>query len=415
MKLKKTKLFITLFFVFTILFNSVSLAFETNTDPDLITVPNAILVETTTNSILYEKDANVVVYPASLTKVLTALIVLENCSLYDVITVNYNDIKDIPKGYSTFGLVADEQVTVEQLLHILLMHSASDAANILAVHTAGSIESFCSLMNTKATELGCENSHFVNPDGQHNESHVSTAYELYLITNEAIKNTTFTNIVKKGSYIIYPTNKHDKERIITNTNQLLDYSSNFYYSRATGVKTGFTTPAGNCLIATAKEGNSNFLLVVLGGSNDGNSKTSQRYLSATALFDYAFDNFGYSVVKPKGTYVDCVDILNAPKDNNKLILNTNTDVTAFVDLNKSYENVAYKLNLKLTLMAPIQMNDIVGTVTFNIEGQQVTAELIAGNSVEISTVNTFIIGISILAVIILIIVILIIIFKRKLS
>ena len=151
-----------------------------------------ILIENKTGRILYEKDAYTKYYPASTTKVMTALLTLENVSdLNKVATVSYNSVFTVPAGYSTDLLKVGEELTIENLLYALLVKSSNEAANVLAEFISGNIESFATMMNTRAIELGCQNTHFVNPNGIHNENHYSTAYDLYLMASYGMKNETF--------------------------------------------------------------------------------------------------------------------------------------------------------------------------------------------------------------------------------
>lgn len=160
-----------------------------------------------TGKILYEKDAHKKMYPASTTKIMTAILALENRSLTDTANVSYNAIFTVPVGYSNANLQLDETLTYEQLLHVLLIPSANDAANVIAEDIAGSVESFSSMMNTKAREIGCENTNFVNANGVHNENHYSTAYDLALIGKYAMENETFRKIVSTVRYTLPVTNK----------------------------------------------------------------------------------------------------------------------------------------------------------------------------------------------------------------
>ena len=151
-----------------------------------------ILMDAKTGKILYNKNAKEKKYPASTTKILTAIIVLENCkNLDEMATVDVDSINSVPSGYTVAALQVGEEISVKNLLQLLLVHSANDAANVLAKHVSGSIESFSDMMNAKAKEIGCENSHFVNPNGKHDPDHYSTAYDLSLIMNYCMKNETF--------------------------------------------------------------------------------------------------------------------------------------------------------------------------------------------------------------------------------
>lgn len=261
MKIRK-KISILLIFLIAI-----NLLFSYNvfaTEPEL-NVDSAITVEVSTGKVIYEKNAHDKRFPASTTKVMTALLVLENCELTDKATVSYDALSAVPEGYSTANLQVGETLSIKDLLYALLVRSANEAANVLAEHVAGSVQSFASMMNTRAEELGCETTHFVNPNGVHNEDHYSSAYDLYLIAKEAMKNPTFREIVSTRSYTLPATEQYNiADRSFSNTNYLLHASSkNYYYRYAIGIKTGFTSQAGNCLISAASKDNLEFISVVL--------------------------------------------------------------------------------------------------------------------------------------------------------
>lgn len=384
MNIKKILIY---FVVFTFLIAGSTYAAQL--EDSKVSVPSAILVETNTNKVLYEKNPLEKRYPASTTKIMTAILAIENCSLDEQVLVSYDAVSVVPDGYSSAGLVVGEILTVEQLLHLTLIESANDAANLLAIHIAGSIDSFASMMNTKAYELGCQNTHFVNPDGQHNENHYSCSNDLYLIAKYAMKNDTFRNIVKKNLYVLYPTNKYSQERHIYNTNLLLDSSSGFYDKRATGIKTGFTTPAGNCLIASASYNNIDIIVVVLGGLVESNN-TSQRYTSVKNLINYAFDNYSYKNIIEKNAFISSTEISNATKETKNLSLLAENAITAFVNNDNSISTITPTIELKQNIFAPIKSGDILGTATYNIDGTSYTTKLIAANNVEISEFSVFV-------------------------
>ena len=151
------------------------------TEQPEISADAAILIDSSSEKVLYSKNENQKMYPASTTKILTAILTIENCNLNDVVTVPYEAISSITSGYSVAALQTGEQLTVEQLLQVMLVHSANDAANVLAFHVSGSIENFANLMNNKVSELGLTNTHFTNPSGMHDENHYTTAHDLAII------------------------------------------------------------------------------------------------------------------------------------------------------------------------------------------------------------------------------------------
>ena len=232
---KYFKIFIVSFFILLI---SSSITFANESEIPNVGSPSALLMDLKTGKILYEKNINEKMYPASLTKIMTAILVLENCDLNDVATVSDFAVSSVPFGYVTADLQVGEELKVEQLLNVLLVGSCNDAATVLAEHVAGSVENFSIMMNKKAKELGCNNTNFVNPNGLHSENHYSTAYDLSLISKYAMKNETFRKIVSKLSYKLPTTNKYTKkDRVFYNANSLLfngtQGSNNYYYKYAT--------------------------------------------------------------------------------------------------------------------------------------------------------------------------------------
>ena len=198
------------------------LATDINTNdynPDNITTnsPSVILMDAKTGKILYSKSAFEQRYPASTTKLITAILTLENCKLTDIATVSHDAIFNVPVGYSHASLQEGERLTIEQLLNVLLIPSANDAAFVLAEHIAGSVDNFSEMMNNKAKEIGCLNTHFVNPNGIHNDDHYSTAYDLALIGKYAMQFNDIMRIAMVNQYTLPKTNKYDREDRIFNT------------------------------------------------------------------------------------------------------------------------------------------------------------------------------------------------------
>lgn len=379
--MKKYKYLISCLLVFILTFIYSTNIYAANTSTLEINSPSVILIERDTGNILYQKNAHEVRFPASTTKIMTAILALENCNLNDVVRVTYNAIQTVPSGYSIADLKVDEELTIEQLLHLLLIPSASDAANTLAEHIGGSIESFASMMNTKAKELGCTQTHFTNPDGKHDEKHTSTAYDLTLMANYAMNNETFRSIVSKASYVLYPTNKYSKERYFKTTNSLLNtYSDDYYYENATGIKTGFTTPAGNCLVSSAKVDNMECIVTILGATQNDDGK-SERFLESKELFNFAFGNYTYKTVKYEKDVVKTIEVKNATSDTKSLNLELANKIYAFInkkDLNTNFEPT---ITLNENIQAPILKGDKLGTATYTIENQTYTVDLLASNDV----------------------------------
>lgn len=236
----------------------------------------AIVLEKSTGTILYGKNENEQRKMASTTKIMTCVVVLENVTdLSEIVTISK---KAAGIGGSRLGLTTNAQITVKDLLYGLMLCSGNDAAIALAEFAGGSVEGFAALMNNKALELGLTNTHFVTPHGLDNDEHYTTAYELALLTNYALKNETFCKIVSTHSYSVMINNS---SKSIHNTNELLGYLNGVY-----GVKTGFTNGANRCLVSSCKRGNMDIICVVLGADTK-----KFRTQDSIKLIEYAFSNF----------------------------------------------------------------------------------------------------------------------------
>ena len=224
---------------------------------------------------IYGKDENKQTAMASTTKIMSAVIIVENCNLEDIVTVT---AKEAGVGGSRLGLHTDDKISVNDLLYGLMLRSGNDAAVALAIHTAGSVEEFANLMNQKAEVLGLTNTHFVSPHGLDNSEHYTTAYELAKITDYALKNETIAKIVKTKTTTI---SINGNPMQISNTNELLGNVEGVY-----GVKTGFTNNAGRCLVTSVKRGDMDLIIVVLGADT-----RKDRASDSMKLIEYAFKKF----------------------------------------------------------------------------------------------------------------------------
>lgn len=289
MKFKKVINSIIVFFILnlTIFCNY---TFATNLE---ISSESVILLEKNSGKILYSKNANGKRYPASTTKILTAILAIENLSLDQKIIASHDAIMSIPSGYSIAAIQIGEALTVQELLEVFLVHSANEAGFILAEGVSGSIPAFAQLMNKKAEEIGCQNTHFTNPSGLHDENHYTTAHDLALIAKYCMENETFRSIVSMTSCTIAPTDKYE-QRYFKTTNDMLNPKSKYYNPNIIGIKTGYTKQAQNCLIAGFKKDNIELISVVLGSPSSVTA--SGKYLDTQTLFDYGIKNFGYKTI-----------------------------------------------------------------------------------------------------------------------
>ena len=324
---------------------------------------------------------------------MTAMLTLEHCKLDDVATVTSEAITSVPSGYSSDLLKMGEELTIKDLLYALLLPSSNEAANVLAIHVAGSIDSFASMMNTKAVELGCKNTHFLNPNGVHDEDHYTTAYDLAIIAREAMKNDTFKQIVSTASYTLPSTNKYTRiDRNLITTNDLIKKQSKNYYEYAIGIKTGSTTPAKNCLVASATKDGKNLISVVLKAYKD-----SDRYNDTKTLFNYGFDNFSKKDIVKTGDIVKTIDVKNATSATKNLNLVADSGINTLVTNDKLNDTIEPEITLNEHLQAPIKKDDIVGTAKYTVDNIQYTINLKAGNEVKKSYVLYIVIVIAVIA------------------
>ncbi len=257
---------------------------------------NALLINADTGAVLYEKQAQEVVYPASTTKLATALFLLEGkrVSLDREVTVTRTALQ-VPQDSSSMKLVRGEVVTVDALLHGLMLVSGNDAANVLAEAASGNVSSFVDELNQYLRKIGCRNTSFVNPHGYHDSEQVTTAQDLALIARKVLQNPVLREITAKRSYLKSKTNKQEPMELLQ-TNALLRPGKHFY-SKAIGLKTGFHTPAGNNLVAAASHEGRTLIAVVLGCE-----KHAQRFADAKHLFEAAFAEVPVSrVLVPQGS------------------------------------------------------------------------------------------------------------------
>ena len=376
MKLK-FKIFL-LFLLMIIGIQSVSFASEVNLNSEA-----AILVEISTGRIIYEKNSTKKLYPASTTKILTAILVIENCNLNDLVTVRQSALDNIPTGYVTCNLQVGEELSVKDLLYALMIPSANDAAYVLAEHVAGSVDNFSVMMNDKAREIGCKTTHFVNPNGIHDDSHYSTAYDLYLLANYAMKNETFRNLVAATEYTLPATEKYPNEdRILKTTNELLNKNSrNYYYKNAIGIKTGYTSKAGNCLVAASSRDGLEFIAVVLNGGTTEDGLNS-RYVDSKKLFEYAYDNFTLTKIIEKGSVVQTLEVEKGKKETKFLDLVIDETITVVNNKSIDMNSVIPEITLKEIIEAPISAGDTIGTIKYKVDDIEYSAKLLAKTNVE---------------------------------
>ena len=353
--------------------------------------PHVLLLDLKTGAVLYQKGADDKVYPAALTNIMTALLVLENCNLEELVPASDTAISNVAAGDSKMGIIKDEKLSVRQLLYGMMLSSASDAANLLAEKTSGSIDAFVTLMNKRAEELGMKNTCFANPTGEHDERHYTTASDMAILVREAMKNETFAEIVKAKSYSIPATEKCNTARKITNRNHFVSnlLRKDYYYEYSTGIKTGYSNEAKSCIAVSAEKGSISLLALVFEADTVDNIALSFR--DARNLFDYVFKNYVSQTIAMKDEIVAQTNLENARREK-KLILKTQNEVSFIKTKDTKDVKITHKDAIPQKVSAPIKENAIIGTREYFVDGKSIgMVNLIAKKSYKLDPI-TFIVN-----------------------
>lgn len=356
------KILFSLFIFYNLIYTGANAA---TTNPPDINAKAAILIDANTGDILYSKNGEETHFPASTTKVLTALITLEHTNLNDVVTIGKNP--PFAKG-SSIGLKEGEKFTVETLLTGLLLESGNDCAEALAEHVGGSIENFAKMMNEKAKELGCTNSNFVNPSGLPDDNHVTTAHDLALIMQAALKNNDFIRISRLVSVELPASNLDGQKRWANNHNYLINPNSKYFYKYALAGKSGYTDVARHTFIISGEKDGQRLIAVFLKAEDK-----NKNYEDMAKLLDYGFNNFENIKLYSKGQEIDSIKI---NKDTNIPLL---ADEDIFATVKKDEAN-----SIKPTINYDLPKN--IGKMTIN-KGEELTKGNVVLNGHEIGKVN----------------------------
>jgi len=375
------KLLISLLFIL-ILLPSINYAFME------INCPNAVLIDASNGRVLYEKEAYSQAFPASTTKIMTALLALEKTSLEEPVKASATAINSVPSDGSSAYIQVGETFAVEDLLKCLLLVSGNDAANVLAEHIGGSIGNFVTMMNEKAKEIGCKGTHFVNANGLDDDNHYTTAYDLSIMYMYAYNNyPDFERILKLSSFSLPATDIYKKDdRVFTNTNRLFfekesSDGHSYYYPYCTGGKTGYTSKAKNCFVASASKNDIDLIVCVLGGDKNTDN-SSQRYNDTITLFNYGFERLVKKELVHSGDYINSVPVKNSKKSKEKLEIVTSKPLITNVDSFFNIDNLKTTINIDEEIEAPIEVGQKVGTAVYSLYDEDYTIDLVARNKIE---------------------------------
>ncbi len=350
-----------------------------------------LLISLDDGSVIVARNADKPVAPASLTKVMTALVVLGNTSdLNKTMTVSQAAIDSIAgTGSSTSGLKAGEQMSIYNMLCCLLVPSGNDAAAALAIEYGGTIDGFVKMMNDKAAELGCKSTHFDNPHGLDSATHKTTANDLAIMAQAALKYPAFETIVAQKTYQLPETNMN-KERQLVNTNFLINSAYVSYYNKnVKGIKTGSTDDAGRCLISYASKDGYNYLAVAMGGdyrdSDSDGIEENQAFMDTNRMYDWAFKKLKYEIVTQEGQFI-CSLPLNYCWNSESVRLVALNEVMALVPQGNNSESVSFvPIDLPESVDAPLKKGDSIGKAKIMFAGQQIgTADLVVAENANMS-------------------------------
>ena len=359
-------------------------------DPNIL-AQGALLVDLKTGKMVYGKNEHEELYPASLTKIMTALLTLEaidsgKLGFEREITASAV-VNSLPADGSTAHIKEGEVMTVRHLLECMMIPSANEAACVLAEAVAGSVDGFVEMMNKKASELGCRNTHFVNPHGLHDPGHYTSPWDMYLITSAAMVYPTFMVICDTDRIVLPPTNM-SPERTLLNTNYLICNRRIPEYKNpeAHGVKTGSTSQSGHCLVSTAERNNKRFLSVIMGAERveEGRRTIIRSFSETTRLFNWGFDNFRYLTLLDNGEPIDELPVALSRTDHVTAVAGNDLEALVPAGLKKDMLERTVTLTGE-TLEAPIEEGQKLGTVSVSYNGVEYgTVDLISSHAAELS-------------------------------
>lgn len=353
--------------------------------PDLVS-NSAIVIDASTGQVLYEKNSHEQKYPASITKIMTVLLAIEaGVDFNETITMSENAIWGVERDSTLIGLDVGEKVTMGDLMYATMVKSANECAYAIAEYVGGDVENFAKMMNDKAAELGCENTHFVTPNGLHDDEHYTSAYDMALITKKALEYDQFRELSGTLSYTVPETNLADETRPLWNGNKMINPSESVYYEYCEGGKTGYTTKANNTLMTYAKKDGLELICVVM--DCDGSNRA---YTDTRALYNYCYNNYTYfyplsdfsfdsedTDVKEANSLLD-----NYYKSLNHEMMDLEVDKNYSILINKNIDTTQIVRNINLYDKA---QDNTLGEITFTYNNEQLGSTPITSSSPLLSS------------------------------
>lgn len=356
--------------------------------PFEITSEAAYLVNLDTDTVVYQKNSDKLMSPASLTKVMTAILVLENIDDIEntVVSAPSTAFDELYlSNASTADFRINEELSYSDLLYGLLLQSACEAANIISYNLGGSnMTTFIDMMNQKAAELGATSTNFTNAHGLYDDLQRSTAHDMAIIAEYAMNMPKFMEIASTVSYELKATNKHASSRTITHTNFMLNPQSNYYYKYALGIKTGTLDEAGRCLISKASKDGYNYLLVTLNAPlyDDTGAKVFYNFIDTKNIYEWAFSTFEFTNLLKSDEEIDEVKVEYGDKADYVLVKPENEYSTLWAT-NVDISTIQRIISVESSVMAPVNKGDKLGTMELKLNGQTITkVNLVAIKSIE---------------------------------
>ena len=398
----KTRRFFSFFFCLIVLTSLLAPARAAKDDTgDLeVEAKAALLIDPDTEELLYARNIHERLYPASLTKIMTCLLVLESLDRGEiardtVLTASDVAVNSIPPDGSTAGIKAGEELTVESLLYCIMLSSANEGCNILAEAVSGSVDAFVEDMNERAAAIGCEDTNFVNTNGLPDDYHYTTAWDLYLITKEARTHADFMPIVSTIYFEVPATNLSEPRKLYTTNYLVSSYRTSYYlYQGAQGIKTGSTSAAGYCLVSSATRSGRSLLSVVLGAERvtleDGTVLTKS-FTETAKLFDWGFDNFRRQVILDAGELVAEVPVeLSQQQNSVKVHPAREVDRLLPKDLDPVKDIDREVIFDAESVDAPVAKGQVLGQIVLSRENTvYATVDLLADEDVSASKLLVF--------------------------
>ncbi|MCD7826644.1 MAG: D-alanyl-D-alanine carboxypeptidase [Clostridiaceae bacterium] len=334
---------------------------------------SAVVMELSTGLVLYELNSHKKQYPASITKILTAMLTAENCSMSETVTFSESAVYGIESGSSTIYTDVGEKMTVEQCLYAIMLESANEVCLGVAEHISGSTKKFVQKMNERVAELGLTDTHFNNPNGLPDTKHYTSAYDMAVISREAFKNSTFRKITGTKSYLMEPTNTHKMERTWNNHHQMINgyQHPEYEYKYCIGGKTGYTQAAGNTLVTYAEKDGMQLVCVVMKSSNPDYGEPNE-YTDTTSLLNFGFENYEkYTLDGEESTVTG--ELFNTygsyfNTEESPVHLDTESSVVLpkGVELSSAKQKIKYNEDVTLA-----EGDNVIGTVTYTYGGKTV--------------------------------------------